>query len=429
MFDIAALAQVNLHADEAELHRRIEELERAKSAAAAGQARCAALLDEKRRADEAATGIPRAKWGRGVASEIALARHDSPNRGSRHLGFAKALVYEMPHTLAALESGVLSEWRATLIVRESACLAVEDRRALDAEMCGDVTKLEGMGNKRIEAEAKKIAYRLDPQAIVDRAAKAAEDRTVTIRPAPDCMAWLGVLLPMQKGVGVYAALKRSADTTFDGRTRGQVMADTVYERVTGRPAEVPEPVAVGLVLSDQTLFGDDESPAVVEGYGPVPASVARNLVSDAVADERSRATLRRLYRHPESGALAAMESRSRLFPKVLAQFIELRDQTCRTPYCDAPIRHHDHAQPHAGGGPTSVLNGLGECERCNYVKESPGWRVTTSDENGVHMAEFVTPTGAVYRSAAPPPPGPIERYESVTELRVAIEFARCAPAA
>lgn len=429
MFETAVLAQVNPDADEAELHRCIEELERAKSAAAAGQARCAALLDEKRRAAEAALGVPRAKRCRGVASEIALARHDSPTCGSRHLGFAKALVYEMPHTLAALESGALSEWRATLIVRESACLTVEDRQALDAEMCGDVTKLNGMGNKRIEAEAKKIAYRLDPQAIVDRAAKAPEDRTVTIRPAPDCMANVTVLLPMAQGVGVYASLKRTADTTFDGRTRGQVMADTVYERVTGRPADVPEPVAVGLVLSDQTLFGDDESPAVVEGYGPVPAAVARNLVADAVADERSRATLRRLYRHPKSGALAAMESRSRLFPKALAQFIGLRDQTCRTPYCDAPIRHHDHAQPHAGGGPTSALNGLGECERCNYVKESPGWKVHTFDENGVHTAEFVTPTGAVYRSTAPPPPGPIESYESVTELQVAIGFARCATAA
>ncbi len=278
-------------------------------------------------------------------------------------------------------------------------------------------------------EAKKIAYRLDPQAIVDRAAKAPEDRNVWIRPAPDCMARLTVLLPMQKGVGVYATLRRAADTTFDGRTRGQVMADTVAERVTGRPADVPEPVEVNLVLSDQTLLADDESPAVVEGYGPRRRRWPATSSSDAVADERSRATLRRLYRHPVSGALAAMESRSRLFPKALAKFIGLRDQTCRTPYCDAPIRHHDHAQPHAGGGPTSALNGLGECERCNYVKESPGWTVTTSDENGVHTAEFVTPTGAVYRSTAPPPPGRAEIYESVTELQVAIEFARCAAAA
>ncbi|GJJ16481.1 MULTISPECIES: HNH endonuclease [Mycolicibacterium] len=429
MFELAELAQVNPDADEAQLHRRMEELELAKSAAAAGQARCAVLMDEKRRAREAAAGVPRAKQGRGVASEIALARHDSPTCGSRHLGFAKALVHEMPHTLRALESGVLSEWRATLIVRESACLTVEDRRALDAEMCADIAKLVGKGNNAIEAEAKKIAYRLDAQAIVDRAAKAAEDRTVTIRPAPDCMARVTVLLPVQQGVGMYAALKRKADTTFDGRTRGQVMADTAVERVTGRPADAPEPIAVNMTISDQTLFGDDDSPAVVEGYGPVPASVARKLVGDAVVDKRSRATLRRLYLHPGSGALVAMESRSRLFPKGLAQFIRLRDQVCRTPYCGAPIRHLDHARPRAGGGPTSALNGLGECEHCNYVKESPGWSVTTSDENGLHTAEFVTPTGACYRSTAPPPPGRVEVYESATELRIAIEVVRCANAA
>jgi hypothetical protein len=56
MFDKAALASVDPHADEAELVEQIAELERVKSAAAAGQARATTLLDEKRRADEAAAG-------------------------------------------------------------------------------------------------------------------------------------------------------------------------------------------------------------------------------------------------------------------------------------------------------------------------------------------------------------------------------------
>ena len=150
-------------------------------------------------------GCPR-QHGRGVASEMALARHDSPSRGGRHLGFAKALVYEMPHTLAALECGALSEWRATLVVRESACLDVGDRRALDAELCGEVSNLDGMGDARVAAAAKEIAYRLDPQAVVDRASKAEADRTVTIRPAPDTMTWVTALLPVAQGVSVYAAL-------------------------------------------------------------------------------------------------------------------------------------------------------------------------------------------------------------------------------
>jgi Domain of unknown function (DUF222) len=421
MFDLDVLAAVDPHADEAALIERIDWLERVKSAAAAGQARAAAVLDDKRRADEAAAGVPKAKQGRGVASEVALARHDSPARGGRHLGLANALVHEMPHTLAALDCGALSEWRATLIARESACLAVEDRRILDAELCANMSKLEGMGDARITAAAKEIAARLDVQAVVDRAAKAEADRTVTIRPAPDCMTYVTVLLPVKQGVGVYAALKRSADTTFDDRSRGQVMADTLVERVTGKSAEAPESIALNLVMSDQALWGQDNAPAVLDGYGPIPPSVAQGLVRDAVVDERSLATLRRLYRHPKSGSLVAMESRSRLFPKGLAGFIGVRDRTCRTPYCDAPIRHRDHATPRNRGGPTSATNGLGECERCNYTKEVSDWSVTAGDENGVHTAEFVTPTGARYQSTAPPLPG--APFITVSELEVRIGVA------
>jgi len=104
-------------------------------------------------------------------------------------------------------------------------------------------------------------------------------------------------------------------------------------------------------------------------------------------------------------------------------FIGLRDQTCRTPYCDAPIRHRDHAVPKSKGGPTHALNGLGMCAHCNFDKESPGWEVSPSEENGVHTADFVTPTGAHYRSTAPPLPGSGMVTVSEVEIRIGIELA------
>ncbi|MCW2688590.1 MAG: hypothetical protein JWR37_3480 [Mycobacterium sp.] len=395
----AIVATVDPEADESALVERIAVLERLKAAAAAGQARAAAALDVTRRAREAVAGVPSERRGRGVASEVALARRDSPFRGGRHLGFAKALVNEMPHTLAALECGVLSEWRATIVVRESACLDVDDRRALDAELCGDAGGLDGVGDARLAAAAKFIAYRLDPHAVVDRAAKAESERAVTIRPAPDTMTYLTALLPVAKGVAAYAALRRAADTCADGRPRGQVMADTLVERLTGRSAAAPTPIAVNLVVSDAALLGGATTPAVVAGYGPIPAAIARRMVQSAVSDSRSRATLRRLYASPATGRLVAMESRSRFFPRGLAGFIDVRDQRCRTPYCDAPIRHRDHARPHGRGGATSGENGLGMCECCNYVKESAAWLVCAGDdEAGRHTADFRTPTGAHYHS-------------------------------
>ncbi len=398
MFELAT-SGVDLQ-DEAALVSGIAELERLKSQAAATQARLSAQLATVRHDAEVAAGVPAARRGRGLAAEIALARHDSPNRGNRHLGFAQALVHEMPHTLKALETGALSEWRATLIVRESACLEVGDRATLDAELCADPGALAGLGDGRIAAAAKAIAYRLDPHAVVDRAVKAEADRCVTIRPAPDNMVYLTALLPMAKGVSVYAALRRAADGNGDGRTRGQLMADTLIERITGRPAQTPEPIAVSLVLSDQTLVGGND-PAVVPGFGPVPANIARSLIAAALDTPEVRATLRRLYAHPGSGALVAMESRSRLFPKGLATLIRFRDHSCRTPYCDAPIRHTDHITPATRGGPTSERNGQGTCEACNHNKQAAGWLVAPIDADR-HTTELTTPTGHHYRSTAPP---------------------------
>lgn len=59
--------------------------------------------------------------------------------------------------------------------------------------------LIGLGDGRIAAEARAIAYRLDPHAVVERAARAEEERTVTIRPAPDCMTYLTALAAGRSG--------------------------------------------------------------------------------------------------------------------------------------------------------------------------------------------------------------------------------------
>jgi hypothetical protein len=114
--------------------------------------------------------------------------------------------------------------------------------------------------------------------------------------------------------------------------------------------------------------------------------------------------LRRLYTAPGAGELVAMDSRARLFPPGLRRFIEARDETCRTPYCDAPIRHLDHIVPWHSAGPTALVNGAGLCEACNHTKEIPGW--AARPRPGLrHTLELTTPTGHSYHSTAPPLPG------------------------
>jgi hypothetical protein len=102
-----------------------------------------------------------------------------------------------------------------------------------------------------------------------------------------------------------------------------------------------------------------------------------------------------------------MDARSRVFPDALRELISLRDQTCRTPWCDAPVRHGDHAVPAARGGATDAGNGEGLCEACNYVKEQPGWAAAPAPGSrpGRHRITVTTPTGHTHTSRPPPMPG------------------------
>ncbi|GIU55202.1 HNH endonuclease signature motif containing protein [Arthrobacter sp. NicSoilC12] len=415
------LAALPPAADSAGLIDRLRILEDFKSAASAEQARLAVAVDLLQRREQARLGVPAEKLGTGVGAQIALARRESPARGGRLLGLAKALVTEMPHTLAALETGQLNEWRATLLVRETACLTAADRAAVDTDLAADAGTFAGAGDRSLVAAARAAAYRRGPRSVTERAAHAASERHVSLRPAPDAMTCLTALLPVTAGVAVYKALSGHADTlraAGDPRGRGQLMADALVERTTGTPGGISG-VEIQLVITDRTLLQGDSEPAVLPGYGTVPAGWARTLINPPPggpgggADDRAfRLWLRRLYTHPGTGELVAMDSRARLFPPGHRRFIQARDDTCRTPYCDAPIRHLDHIIPWHTGGPTTTDNAAGLCEACNHTKETPGWRARPSPEaapgsgrSSRHTIELTTPTGHTYRSTAPPLPG------------------------
>ncbi|WP_082778188.1 HNH endonuclease [Tsukamurella pseudospumae] len=364
----------------------------------------AADLLRQRVCERVAAGVPQDRWQQGVAGEVALALHISPNTAGRFVARAVELEKHMPHTRARLYNGDLSPEAIPALLAGLSHLDISERQQADEELCADPATLTGLGLKQLAAKVEQVAYRLDAQATVDRNAAAEKDRTVTLRPQPEGMARLSLLLPMAQAVGAYAALRNHADTHVghdqELRTRPQLMADTAFARLTGRDAADGQPVAVNLTVSAEVLLGDQPGTAHLDGGGVMPAEIARDLIGKATA--KGVAWVRRLFIAPETGAVVAMDSRQRLFPDGLADVIRLRDRYCRTPYCDAPIAHTDHVTPHAKGGATSLENGQGLCAACNYAKEAPGWRsATVDDPSGRHTVETRTPTGHVHRSTAP----------------------------
>jgi hypothetical protein len=174
---------------------------------------------------------------------------------------------------------------------------------------------------------------------------------------------------------------------------------TPVERLTGQATAGAVSVEVGVVMTEATLLGTGHTPARFTGCGPVPASLARQIVRDAAT-----VWLRRLYTRPAEGSLVAMDSRRRGFAGELRRFLVIRDELCRTPWCEAPVRHLDHVTAVAADGTTSAENGQGLCEACNYAKETRGWSSRGLDR-GRHTVEIHTPTGHRYTSTAPDPPG------------------------
>jgi hypothetical protein len=389
--------------DERGLVEQLEALERLTGAAAAAKARLIADLHARRVAGEAAAGVPRARRGRGVGHEVALARHESPHEGREHTALAVALVHDLPETLAALARGDLNERRAQIVARESAELARPDRAVLDATL-GPL--LGGMGNREVTLAVRHLVAHVDTAAAERRAARARGRRRVTSRGLGDCMARVSAELPAEDAVVVMEALREHADlrrALGDDRTRDQLIADELVARVCRPALAGARGAEVQLVLNAGQLLGEDTTtPAHLVGHGPLPAAVAARILAEA----EGRVLIRRLFAHPEDNTLVAMDSRGIVFPPGLRRLLFARDgETCRTPWCDAPIRHADHVTPRARGGATTLDGGQGLCEACNYAKESPGWRHHTHTSwPRRHTVQITTPTGTTHHSQAPPLP-------------------------
>ncbi|NNM44557.1 HNH endonuclease [Knoellia koreensis] len=429
---LRALARVDgAGMDDAARVDLITTMEQLKGAAAAAQARVTVAFADSQLADTADETLrERAQARRSVHAQVALARRASPSLGDRYVGAARALVGEMPATMTLLTAGTIGEDAAVELVTATAATTVEVRRETDRRLAGPGGPAGQVSPRRLGQLGRAVVAELDAAGVVARNERAVASRRVTCRPAPDGMAYLTVLGPMHETVGAFAALKKHAATVMagrdpagelpQGRHDGAIMADTALRQLSGRRLGQVQPVAVQLVMTDRALTGignPDRSvmePARMVGHGPVPAPTARSWLrshqrrSPGETAEQAHVWVRRAFTEPSGRDLVAMESKAALFPPALVDYLVLRDDTCATPWCEAPIAHADHITPRHAGGRSTAANGQGLCAHCNLTKEAPGWHheVTATGvhhpNEGPHTVRITTPTGHTYDSTAPP---------------------------
>ncbi|MEE2521609.1 DUF222 domain-containing protein [Pseudarthrobacter sp. J75] len=294
--------------------------------------------------------------------------------------------------------------------------------------------------------------------IEQRHTKCHGDRRLEYRPDKDGMAWLNAYLPAHDAAAIWnraTATARGLQHPDEPRTLTQLRADiaatwllttglTEHERrsgesggdngrsggdptrgvsvvsetggpeaggnpggsaaggATGRGAaggrgfdRVPSPRAQVLVTVPVfTLMGLGDEPAVLDGYGPIPPSMARRLVANG-AD-----SFHRVLTDPRDGTPLEIGRTSYRIPKNMRRFLMLRDEHCQFPGCTnhSLDNEADHLTAWEHGGPTAITNLTQLCRKHHHLKHNTTWTPTQATTN--QPPGWTSPTGRTY----PPQP-------------------------
>lgn len=329
--------------------------------------------------------------------EIAAALGIAPTTAKHRMEIARKLAGPLSDTAAALERGEISPMHAIVLVEETAGAST----AVAAEVQARVLPRAG---SRTVSELRRVLRRAiavaDPLTAELAHAAAAADRDVQTFADDHGMATLWARLPAPDAELVFTALdagaaRKGAD---DPRRVGQRRADVLVEWAVRALDDPTLPTRqrrrphISVTVDLPTLLGLADSPAHLAGYGAVPASVARTLAADG--------EWRRLVTDATSGALLDYGRRTYTPPAALADFLLVRDSTCRFPHCprQAECCDLDHGVPWERGGATSADNMGPLCRRHHRLKTSGRWTLRRSPDGTV---TWTSRHGVTYH--VPPP--------------------------
>ncbi|MDQ0924251.1 hypothetical protein QF038_002759 [Pseudarthrobacter sp. W1I19] len=309
---------------------------------------------------------------------------------------------------------------------------------------------------RFRHKAKNWRERHHPESMEKRHVKGVADRRVEYRPDRDGMAWLSACLPADQAMAGWnrlTALARGMQGPGETRTLTQLKADTFTDAIlgsgnhtgfahaggsngnstermdglhgSGTPGDNGNGVAgspgggltgggvgggggtgpgpasgqrspihaqVLVTVPVLTLMGLTDEPAMLDGYGPIPPSMARRLVAEGAG------SFYRVLVDPRDGAPLEIGRTSYRVSKAMRNWLRLRDGKCPFPGCNNPSLDNeaDHILAWHQGGSTGVSN-LGQpCPKHHKLRHTSGWKPTPATKT--EPPGWTSPTGRHYKS-------------------------------
>ncbi|MGO4238647.1 DUF222 domain-containing protein, partial [Pseudarthrobacter sp. YAF2] len=282
---------------------------------------------------------------------------------------------------------------------------------------------------RFRAKARAWRERHHAGSIEKRHAKGVVDRRVEYRPDRDGMAWLGAYLPADQGAAAWNRLttvSRGLQGPGETRTLTQLRADVFADAIltngltpgssgsgTGGCGDglsegldalrgTGDGAAAGLSSSIRaqvlvtvpvfSLLGLTDEPAVLDGYGPIPPSMARRLLAEGAG------SFYRVLVDPRDGAPLEIGRSSYRVGKAMRNWLRLRDGKCPFPGCSTNSldTEADHLLAWADGGSTGISN-LGQpCPKHHRLRHTTGWKPAPASKN--EPPGWTSPAGRHYTS-------------------------------
>lgn len=399
----------------------IEEWTRAEASAAAR--RLAAIGELVRRQ---CSDPDTAKWAcdawDATAAEVGAAMGVSPGRGSGQMHLAEALVLKLPKLADLFLSGGASArvvaaiaWRTNLVTDPEAMAL------LDGALTDRAANWDALSQYKLEQAIDTWVDKYDPGAL-RRTRASARNREVVVgaqnHESGTAALWGRLFASDATLLDRRLNTMAQAVCDADPRTKGQRRSDALGALAAGSlqlacqcgcpdcPSAGPDARATSVVvhvLADADALeaqpdpgmsgarrpeaqpGPQTGSAIIVGGGVLPTPLLAELIRDG-------ATVRRLRKPPDRAEPQYRPSTA------LAEFVRMRDLTCRFPHCDVPAEHCDldHAIPWPLG-PTHASNLRALCRKNHLLKTfwagDGGW----SDQQFADgTIVWTSPVGKIY---------------------------------
>ena len=343
----------------------------------------------------------------GMTAEVACVLTVSERTAGTLLSESQQLTATLPLTLTALQAGTLSWQHARILCDETAGLDRAGAAALEAHFLDPYAVNPARGcpagelvPSRFRAKARTWRERHHPVSIETRHVRGAKDRRLDFAPDRDGMAWLSAYLPADTAAGIWnrtTTAARALQGPAEARTLTQLRADIAAAWLLGGTAgSVPAPKAQVLVTVPVfSLFGTTEEPAILDGYGPIPASMARSLVAYGAS------SFHRVLTDPRTGAPLEIGRNSYRVPTAMRRWLRLRDGKCSFPGCSNHSLDNDadHLLAWADGGSTDIGNLAQPCPKHHRLKHATRWSPDAGSKD--EPPGWTSPTGRHYQSEQP----------------------------